>query len=259
MALFCLLCSYCVHFVPSQSTSVLFNPLNLLWSYSVQFILIRSILSTLILFNLIRSTSVLLGPHWSYLVLFSPLHPHWFYSVQFGPNWSPEVHFGLIQFIMSTWSYSVLLGPFRFYSVYFGPHLFLFGPLQFYSVHIGIIWSYLVQYVHIVTIGSNLVLLSPPWSYSVLFDPLRSYLVHFNSIRSILVLCGPIQSILSTLFLIRSTSVHFSPIQYFRPIWFTLVLFRPLCPLWSYSIIFGSLWSYFVHFGPILDWRKGSE
>ena len=52
--------------------------------------------------------------------------------------------------------------------------------------------------------------------------------------------------------------VLFSPFGYIQS---TLVLFSPFCPLWSYSIYYGSIrstlvlfdpnWSYSVHFGPV--------
>ena len=132
------------------------------------------------------------------------------------------VHIGSIWFIMSSsvqffsiqsiWSYlvhyvhqssiiySVLFSPRWPYLVHIGPSWFtevIFGPFC-------LLWSYLVHYVYF---GFNFVLFGPYWFYLVHFvhfDPLQSYsghLVHLGLIHSIL---------------------------------FTLVLFSPFCPLWSY-------------------------
>ena len=84
---------------------------------------------------------------------------------------------------------------------------FLFSPQWFYSVHS--------------------VLFSQIWSYSVLIGPFG--LIQSTSVPSVHI--DPVQSILSTLVLIRST----------------LVLFSPFCPLWPlqfYSV-------HFVYFSPI--------
>ena len=125
-----------------------FVHLSLVWS-------IRFFRSTLVLFGpfgLIQSTLVIFGSHWSYLVLFGPFCPLWSYLVYFGSIrsnfvlvsliWSFSVHIDLIQStlvsygpirsIMSTSVHLVLFSPFCSlwsYSV-------LFGPLRSYSVHL---------------------------------------------------------------------------------------------------------------------------
>ena len=78
-------------------------------------------------------------------------------------------------------------------------------------------------------------------SYSVHFGPIRSILssqVHFDSICSMLVLLGPI-------------CPNWSYSILFSPIWFTLVIFSPL---WFYSVHISSIWSIMstsVDIGPI--------
>ena len=146
------------------------------------------------------------------------------YSVHIGSIQSimfSSIQFGLIR------SYSVLFSPFyppKFYLVYFVPFNLIqstsllfgpFGPHLFYSVHS----------VHYSPIQFKLVLFGP-------FCLLQSYSIQIDSIQSSLsttvqyahfgptVQFGPVQSILSTLVL-------------FGPLRFNLVIFSPLCSIWS--------------------------
>ena len=84
LALFGLYLCYSVYFSPFfllQSISVLFGPFGPLWSYSVHFYSIRSILSTLV-----QSVhSVQLGPVRSILFLFGPPCSYLVHSVIFYP------------------------------------------------------------------------------------------------------------------------------------------------------------------------------
>lgn len=133
LVLFSPLSFYSVHFDPSQCilvlfcqfssiTSILFSPF---WFTSVQFGYIRSIQSTLVLFNSLRSYSVrsiLSNPLWSYLVYFDSIR-------------STLLLFNPFEFFQSTYlSYLVHFGHIQFFLVYFDPilstlvHLVLFGP-----------------------------------------------------------------------------------------------------------------------------------
>ena len=142
------------------------------------------------------------------------------YSVQFGSTQSTLVLFGPARSIMST--------------------LVLFSPIWLYSVH----QFYLVHSVYFDFIQSTSVLFGPFWSYSVQFGHNRSKLVIFGpfcplwSFLFTLVLFSPLS-------LIRATMVQFGPIQAIRSIWSysiqfdcirsTLVLFAPLCSIWSFG------------------------
>ena len=91
------------HFGPIQSTLVLFGPI---WSYSILFVPIQAIMSTLVLicpFILIQSTLILFGQLRSYTVHIGPLCP---IRVHFGPIRSTLFPFSLILSIRST---SILL------------------------------------------------------------------------------------------------------------------------------------------------------
>ena len=136
-----------VHFDPfghSRSTTVLFSLFGFIWSYSVHFgplCSIQSSLVYLVLFHQLRSIS-LIQSTLVHLVLFVPIQST---SVLFGPLCVP------IQSIL------VLFGPLcsiRSTSVL----LVIFSPSS-------LIWSFLVHYG---PIRSNLVILGPLLSYSVL-------------------------------------------------------------------------------------------
>ena len=125
-------------------------------------------------------------------------------------------------------------------------HSGLIRSIQYYSVHSVLfisIRSYLVHfspYVYFSLIQSNLVIIGPLWSYSVLFDrsiqSIMSTLVLLSPFGSTLILFGPIWSIVSTLVL-------------FDLIRSILVLFF----YFNHSVYFGLLLSIWVHFGPLSD------
>ena len=143
---FCPLWLYLVHFGPMQFTLVHFSPITFilstsvlfswLWSYSVLIRpLIRSILSTLVLFSSlrpIRSYSVHFGSIQFYSVYFSPIWSTLSTLILFGPIRSTLVYIGPISSILSTsvlfdpvWSYSFDFTLSSVHSDNFSP----FGPV----------------------------------------------------------------------------------------------------------------------------------
>lgn len=111
-------------------------------------------------------------------------------------------------------SYSVLFGLIRLYSVHFLPFCILWS----YSVPFGSIRNTLVQFGTLCILLSNL----------VLFGVSRSNLVHSVDF-------GLTQSI-------RSQSVHFNPIQS------TFVHFRPVLSTLLHSVLFGPVRSILVQY-----------
>ena len=174
-----LLWFYSVNFGHIWSTLALFC---LLHSYSVHIDPIWSILFTLVNFNwVIQSTLVLFGPFyqfWFYLVHIGPFCPLQSYSIQFGHIRSYMFLFGSLCPLcpnLSIRSYSVLFNPHRSYSVHN-------GSLS-YSVLCCPIWSTLFPFGSILCIRSTMF-------HLIQFDPFVSTLVpsnHFNPIWSILV------------------------------------------------------------------------
>ena len=145
--------SYLVHSV--YKSSIRSNSVHLV-SFS-HFGLIRSIQSTLALFD----------PHWSYFVHIGLLRSTQSTLALFGPHWSYSVHSVHFDPLQSNSGHSVhfgLIGPFCllwFTSVLFSLH-------YFYSVHFSLLclpWSYSVHSIHFGSIRSNLVLFGPPCSY----------------------------------------------------------------------------------------------
>ena len=75
----------------NSTTFVIFHPLCPLWSYLVHYGPTWSILSTLVLSNLFRSSYCFFFFFWSTSILFNPFRP---YLVHFGHFWSPLIVFG---------------------------------------------------------------------------------------------------------------------------------------------------------------------
>ena len=150
---FVLIRSYLVHSV--YKSSIRSNSAHLV-SFS-HFGLIRSIQSTLALFD----------PHWSYFVHIGLLRSTQSTLALFGPHWSYSVHSVHLDPLQSNSGHSVhfgLIAPFCllwFTSVLFSPH-------YYYSVHFSLLclpWSYSVHSIHFGSIRSNLVLFGPLCSY----------------------------------------------------------------------------------------------
>jgi len=136
--------SFSIHIGPIRSTLILFDSFCPFWSTSILFgpfsplSLIRSILSTLVLF----------GSHWSYsvhYVYFGPNLSIHSYSVPFNPIQCKLVHYVLFTLLRS---YSVQFGPPYSHSVLFCPFspICLFGPFVATSVQFGQFWSTLVHF-----------------------------------------------------------------------------------------------------------------
>ena len=99
--------------------------------------------------------------------------------------------------------------------------------------------------LHLVCVSLNLLLLMNFYfkdqirSTSVHFSPLQSISVYFSTLRSIIV-----RSVYCDLICpFWSTSVH---LIHFCPLRSFSVYFSPLCPLLSISVHFGLLWSIYV-------------